>query len=151
MNRSIDDLVANPHHHFNDPHEVLRESDLSLEDKRRILESWKFDAQRLAESTAENMTGGEQSDLREISKTLVELKTLEETPVIVTRRARGGGIRSALFLGALLGAAAGLVIAAMVGVPPAGWSASIGLVAFSGLVGALFGGVAAVIRNAVRA
>jgi len=151
MDRRIDDLVANPHRHFGDPREVLSESDLSFADKRRILESWKFDAQRLAESTAENMSGGEQSDLREISKTLVELKMLEETPVIVTRRARGGGIRSALILGALVGAAGGLIVAAMVGVPPAGWSASIGLVVFSGLLGALFGGVAAVIRNAVRA
>ena len=93
MERQIDDLVANPHRHFNSPVEVLKDDEISTADKRRILESWKLDASRLAESTAENMSGGEESELREVSKTLLQLDEMKDTPTVVTRaepRARKG-------------------------------------------------------------
>jgi hypothetical protein len=78
MDRWIDDFITNPQHHFHAPAEVLADSSLSNDEKRRILESWQLDAQRLAESTAENMSGGEESDLEEVSKSLLELKSLED-------------------------------------------------------------------------
>ena len=39
MQTHIDELIANPHHHFDHPSEVLSEPTLSKEEKRRILES----------------------------------------------------------------------------------------------------------------
>src|SRR5215475_13024454 len=87
----IEDMVAYPHRHFNNPVEVLQDNDLTNDEKRRILESWKLDAQRLAESTAENMTGGEESDLREVSKTLVQLGEMRAPPKKVSHSAGPGG------------------------------------------------------------
>src|SRR5262249_39614597 len=80
MNTHVEDLIANPNRHFDHPVEVLNEPTLATDEKRGILESWKLDAQRLAESTAENMTGGEESDLRDVSKVLVQLKEMEKAP-----------------------------------------------------------------------
>jgi hypothetical protein len=138
-------MIAHPQRHFDHPVDVLREPALSADDKRRILESWKLDAQRLAESTAENMSGGEESDLREVSKVLVELKQMETPPAatqIETMNTKGVG--TGLALGAMLGGGAGLVIAAATG-------ASVAVVAQAAIVGLIVGGVAAALRNAVRA
>lgn len=142
MNTHVDDLVAYPHRHFRRPDEVLAEPALSIDDKRRILESWKLDAQRLAESTAENMSGGEETDLREVSKVLVQLKTMEEPPV-VRQRKDFAGLGAGMPLGALLGAGAGLVVVAVT-------APSIVVVAQSAIIGLILGGVAAALRNAVR-
>jgi hypothetical protein len=54
-------------------------------------------------------------------------------------------------LGALAGAAGGLIIAAMMEVHRIVSSASIGLLMFSGVLGALVGGGASAMRKAVRA
>jgi len=57
VNTHVEDLIAYPQRYFDRPDEVLVEPMLTLDEKHRILESWKLDAQRLAESTAENMSG----------------------------------------------------------------------------------------------
>jgi hypothetical protein len=144
MQTHIDELVANPHRHFDHPADVLNEPTLTKDEKRRILESWKLDAQRLAESTAENMSGGEESDLRDVSKVLVELNTMDDPPVI-TQPTRGNitGVGTAMILGGVIGAGAGLLITA-VSVP------SLAVVAQATLAGLIIGGVAAAVRNAVR-
>lgn len=144
MQTHIDELVANPPRYFDHPSEVLGEPTLTKDEKRRILESWKLDAQRLAESTAENMTGGEESDLRDVSKVLVELNTMEEAP-IVTQPMRGNmtGMGTAMILGGVIGAGAGLLITAVT-VP------SLAVIAQATLAGVIIGGVAAAVRNAVR-
>ncbi|MDP3738666.1 MAG: hypothetical protein Q8R02_14820 [Hyphomonadaceae bacterium] len=146
MSTHVEELIANPHRHFDHPTEVLDEPGLSVDEKRRILESWKQDAQRLAESTAENMSGGEETDLRDVSKVLLQLKEMEKTPAAATQPARQNtsGLGAGLFFGALIGAGAGLVIAAVTG-------PSIAVVAEAALVGLIIGGVAISIRNAVRA
>ncbi len=69
----VDELVLDPRKWFDVPEEVLSDRRLSFADKKRILESWQLDAARLAESTGENMTGGEETNLREVSRVLVEL------------------------------------------------------------------------------
>lgn len=161
MHRHIDELVANPPRHFAHPHEVLADDDLSIPDKRRILESWKLDAQRLAESTAENMSGGEETDLREVSKTLVELKAMEEVPEVQqrerrrARRANSPGVSKGMTTGAILGAAGALVGAAaglFSFVAASGsWMLPVSVVLVGAVLGALGGGTVATIVRAAKA
>jgi hypothetical protein len=70
----VDELVLDPKKWFGTPDDVLHDNKLSAEDKKRILESWKLDESRLAESTDENMTGGEESHLRDVARALLELE-----------------------------------------------------------------------------
>lgn len=59
---------------FKEPHEVLAASDLDRDQKREILEVWRLDAARLADSTAEGMAGGEPALLRNVELALAELE-----------------------------------------------------------------------------
>lgn len=149
MNTHVEDLIANPNRHFGHPIDVLNEPTLSTDDKRRILESWKLDAQRLAESTAENMSGGEETDLRDVSKVLVQLNEMEKAPVatqhdpkLATIDTKGVGV--GMGLGAIVGAGAGLLITAVT-------APSLVVIAQATVVGVIIGGVTAAVRNAVRA
>lgn len=149
MTPHVDELIASPERHFDTPADVLREPTLTVDEKRRILESWKLDAQRLSDSSAENMTGGEEDHLREVSKVLVELKEMEKMPEAtqVAGRAespaKGASLLTALALGALLGAGAGLVLTAATG-------STIAVVAQGAVAGLIVGGVAAAVRSTVR-
>ena len=142
MNTHVEDLIAYPQRYFQRPGEVLTEPKLTNDQRRRILESWKLDAQRLAESTAENMSGGEETDLREVSKVLVQLKTMESMPV-AHQPGGSSSVGVGMAAGALLGAGAGLVITAVT-VP------SLVLVAQASVVGLIIGGVSGAVRKAVR-
>jgi hypothetical protein len=142
MNTHVEDLIAYPHRHFRKPEEVLTAPSLTNDEKRRILESWKLDAQRLAESTAENMSGGEETDLRDVSKVLVQLKSMEEAPVALQQKS--SGLVSGMAVGTLVGAGAGLVISAIT-------APSIVVVAQASVVGLIIGGVVSAIRNTTRA
>lgn len=142
MNTHVEDLIAYPQRHFGRPEEVLNEPTLTVDEKRRILESWKLDAQRLAESTAENMSGGEETDLRDVSKVLVQLKSMEDMPV-ARQSKQGADVGAGMAAGALVGAGAGLVISAVT-VP------SIALVAQVAVVGLVIGGVAGAVRKSTR-
>lgn len=142
MNTHVDELIVYPQRYFTSPDAVLIEPTLTVDQKRRILESWKLDAQRLAESTAENMSGGEETDLREVSKVLIQLKTMEDPPVAHTPKG-SAGVGIGMAAGALVGAGAGLVISAAT-VP------SVVLVAQASVVGVILGGIGAVVRKALR-
>jgi hypothetical protein len=142
MTHHVEDLIAYPQRYFQRPGEVLTEPKLTNDQRRRILESWKLDAQRLAESTAENMSGGEETDLREVSKVLVQLKTMESMPV-AHQPGGSSSVGVGMAAGALLGAGAGLVITAVT-VP------SLVLVAQASVVGLIIGGVSGAVRKAVR-
>ena len=142
MSPRVEDLISHPTRYFSDPREVLNDQKLTHSDKRKILESWKLDASRLAESTAENMSGGEESDLREVSKALLELKAVQIPVVAVPNRS---SLPAGLTIGALLGAVAGLVAVAATG-------PSLVLVVQTTLVGLIIGGVVSAVRDtAVRA
>jgi hypothetical protein len=141
MSPQVEDLISHPTRYFSDPREVLNNQKLTHSDKRKILESWKLDASRLAESTAENMSGGEESDLREVSKVLLELKAVQVPVVAVPDRS---SLSAGLTIGALLGAGAGLVAVAATG-------PSLVLVVQTTLVGLIIGGVVSAVRDtAVR-
>ena len=53
----VEEAIADPTRRFQHPSEVLADDSLGDEDKRRILESWKKDAELLATAQAENMAG----------------------------------------------------------------------------------------------
>ncbi len=142
MNTHVEDLIAHPQRHFSRPDDVLAEPKLSVGEKRRILESWKLDAQRLAESTAENMTGGEETDLREVSKVLIQLKSMEAMPE-ARQPKEGMAVGGGMAIGALVGAGAGVVMSAVT-VP------SIALVAQAAVAGLILGGVVTAVRNSLR-
>ncbi len=148
MERQIDEIISSPQHFFTRPEDVLREDEFSNDEKRRILESWKLDASRLADSTSENMSGGEESHLREISKSLLELKAMDAAPSVAkrpaTRRRKGVGLGAAV--GAAIGLAAGLAL--MVAYPALG---AIPALLETVVIGALAGGLSAALRSAVRA
>lgn len=71
----VEAAVLDPTRYFERPNAVLEDARLDPAQKRRILESWALDAQRLSESEAENMTGGvtERPFLREAKLALLEL------------------------------------------------------------------------------
>jgi hypothetical protein len=139
MSTHVDELVFAPKRHFDRPEDVLEDQKLSNGDKRRVLESWKQDSQRLAESTAENMTGGEETDLREVSRVLVELKAMTLAPEAI-HVAQATRVVSGMTVGALIGAGVGLVAAAAT-------AASLALVAQSTVAGLVIGGVTSALRK----
>lgn len=141
MDTHVDDLVMQPMRHFDHPDEVLTHPTLSYGDKRRILESWKQDSQRLAESTAENMSGGEESDLREVSRALIQLKSMEVPQEVIQSPEAGRPVASGMAIGGLLGAGAGLVAAAATA------TVSLALIAQTSVAGLIIGGVAGALRG----
>jgi hypothetical protein len=76
MNKTVDKAIADPLRVFNTPMEVVEASDLSREEKIKILENWELDARRLIESAGENMIdekGRERDQLPEIQNALRKL------------------------------------------------------------------------------
>ena len=139
---AVDDLVFHPKRHFDHPDEVVRDNELTHTDKVRILESWKLDAQQLADSTAENMSGGEETDLREVSRALVQLK--DQAPPVAIQRKGDAPVMSGMVLGSVLGAGVGLVATAATA------AASLALIAQTTVVGLIVGGVAGAIKRPPR-
>lgn len=137
MSPHVEDLIGHPKRYFDEPRKVLLDGRLTDVEKRKILESWKLDAIRLSDSTDENMTGGEESDLREVSKVLLELKSVQVIEVTKPKRSR---IPGGLLIGAVLGAGAGLVAMAITG-------PSLAIVAQTAVVGLIVGGVIGAVRD----
>lgn len=69
----LEQAMLSPSSVFKTPDEVRAVPGLSHEERCKILQQWKLDAQRLEESANENMSGGERSRLSEVSKVLTEL------------------------------------------------------------------------------
>ena len=139
MSTHVDELAFAPKRHFDRPEDVLEDEKLTHGEKRRILESWKHDAQRLAESTAENMTGGEETDLREVSRVLVQLKAMTVPPEAIQDN-QTTHVASGMVIGGLLGAAVGLVVSAAT-------AASLALVAQTTVAGLIIGGAVNALRK----
>lgn len=72
----IESAISDPTRRYGCPMDVLRDDELDLDEKRRILESWKQDAQLLSTAQDENMTGGERPQLQDVSLALGELDRL---------------------------------------------------------------------------
>ncbi len=139
MSTHVDELAFAPKRHFDRPEDVIEDKKLTAGDKLRILESWKQDAQRLADCTAENMNGDEDTDLSEVSRVLVRLKTMTVIPEAFQEN-QTTRVVSGMTIGALLGAAVGLVATAAT-------SASLVRVAQTTVAGLIIGGAAKALRK----
>lgn len=73
IDSDIEAKKLNPSASYDDPKDVLSDKSLSRDEKISILREWYYDALRLQESEAENMSGGEPDRLRSVSNALLEL------------------------------------------------------------------------------
>ena len=69
----VNEAIADPSRMFPNPMAVVEATNLSRDEKIKVLQSWELDAKRLLESADENMTderGRERNQLPEIHKAL---------------------------------------------------------------------------------
>ena len=69
----VESAISDPTRHYTCPMDVVRDESLDTDEKRKILESWKKDAELLSTAQAENMSGGERPQLQDVSLALSEL------------------------------------------------------------------------------
>jgi hypothetical protein len=74
--QQVENAIQDPTRYYANPMDVVRDDDLDTGEKRRILESWKQDAQLLSTAQDENMAGGERPQLQDVSMALSELDRL---------------------------------------------------------------------------
>jgi hypothetical protein len=70
----IETIIKDPGKHFRAPREVVSDGQFSVDEKRRILDSWALDAQLLSVAEEENMGGADRPGLREVKLALLELE-----------------------------------------------------------------------------
>jgi len=71
---SIEIIIKDPVKYFPAPRDVVADRDLTLEEKRRILDSWALDAQLLSVAEEENMGGKDRPGLRDVKLAQLELE-----------------------------------------------------------------------------
>jgi hypothetical protein len=71
---SIEAVLKDPDKHFASPREVVTDERFTLDEKRRILDSWALDAQLLSVAEEENMAGRDRPGLREVKLARLELE-----------------------------------------------------------------------------
>jgi hypothetical protein len=74
--QQVENAIADPTRFYASPMDVVHDDELDTEQKRRILESWKRDAELLSTAQDENMAGGERPQLQDVSLALGELERL---------------------------------------------------------------------------
>jgi hypothetical protein len=74
--QQVENAIQDPTRYYARPMDVVHDDALDTEEKRRILESWKQDAQLLSTAQDENMAGGERPHLQDVSMALSELERL---------------------------------------------------------------------------
>ena len=75
--QQIDNAIADPTRFYASPMDVLHDDELDTDQKRRILESWKKDAELLSTAQDENMSGGERAQVQDVSLALTELDRVD--------------------------------------------------------------------------
>jgi hypothetical protein len=73
---TLQDILQNPARCYDSPSHVLMDSALSYDEKRQVLDAWRLDAERLADSSNEGMGGGEASRLCEVALAQQQLAAL---------------------------------------------------------------------------
>jgi hypothetical protein len=68
--QQVENAIADPTRYYARPMDVVNDFDLEPDEKRRILESWKRDAELLSTAQDENMAGGERPQLQDVSLAL---------------------------------------------------------------------------------
>jgi hypothetical protein len=71
---SVETIIKDPSKHFASPRDVVADGNLTLDDKRRILDSWAVDAQLLSVAEEENMGGKDRPGLRDVKLAQLELE-----------------------------------------------------------------------------
>lgn len=66
-------LEQNPGNHFTGPDDVVQDTLLSEEAKKRVLLAWEDQARRLSLATEEGMGGGEPSLVAEVAEAMAEM------------------------------------------------------------------------------
>jgi len=74
--QQVENAIADPTRLYASPMDVVHDTELATDEKRRILESWKKDAELLSTAQDENMSGGERPQLQDVSLALGELDRL---------------------------------------------------------------------------
>ena len=74
--QQVESAISDPTRHYDCPMDVVHDEELDLDEKRRILESWKKDSELLSTAQGENMAGGERPQLQDVSLALGELERL---------------------------------------------------------------------------
>lgn len=74
--QQVENAIADPTRFYTCPMDVVHDGELDADEKRRILESWKKDAELLSTAQDENMAGGERPQLQDVSLALGELERL---------------------------------------------------------------------------
>jgi len=69
----IDAIVKDPSQYFGAPRDVVADRSFTIDEKRRILDSWALDAQLLTVAEEENMGGRDRPGLREVKLARLEL------------------------------------------------------------------------------
>jgi hypothetical protein len=72
----VDNAIGDPTREYKKPMDVVHDRELNLDEKRKILESWKKDAELLSTAQGENMAGGERPLLQDVSLALGELEKI---------------------------------------------------------------------------
>jgi hypothetical protein len=74
--QQVENAIADPTRYYDRPMDVVNDGQLATDEKRRILESWKKDAELLSTAQDENMTGGERPQLQDVSLALSQLEQI---------------------------------------------------------------------------
>jgi hypothetical protein len=74
--QQVENAISDPTRYYACPMDVVNDEELEPDEKRRILESWKKDAELLSTAQDENMAGGERPQLQDVSLALGELERL---------------------------------------------------------------------------
>ena len=74
--QQVENAIADPTRFYASPMDVVHDDALDTDQKRRILESWKRDAELLSTAQDENMAGGERPQLQDVSLALGALDKL---------------------------------------------------------------------------
>ena len=74
--QQVENAIQDPTRYYTNPMDVVHDDDLDPDEKRRILESWKKDAELLSTAQDENMAGGERPQLQDVSLALGALEKL---------------------------------------------------------------------------
>ena len=70
------DAISDPTREYRQPIDVVRDDELDADEKLRILESWKKDAELLSTAQDENMAGGERPQLQDVMLAIQELERI---------------------------------------------------------------------------
>ncbi|GFE80767.1 hypothetical protein GCM10011487_27670 [Steroidobacter agaridevorans] len=70
----VRDAISDPTREYRKPIDVVKDDQLDHDEKLRILESWKKDAELLSVAQDENMAGGERPQLQDVMLAIQELE-----------------------------------------------------------------------------